>query len=136
MQAYPQRPGRNQIPLLPEVVRREYEPILHCHSPRLTQSSPLTLPPPTPLPVRASQCAECHAEVSDHELTKVVEMAFACKKCRRTFRKDMTTFDEADEYCKSRLPSHFSLRRVALAAICLADSLVPVQQAHTATTTL
>lgn len=49
-----------------------------------------------------SQCAECHAEVSDHNLAKATEMAFACKKCKRTFRKDMTLFDEADEYCKPR----------------------------------
>ena len=26
-------------------------------------------------------------------------MVFACKKCRKTFRKDMDAFEEADEYC-------------------------------------
>lgn len=26
-------------------------------------------------------------------------MAFICKKCRRAFRKDLGTFEEADEYC-------------------------------------
>lgn len=26
-------------------------------------------------------------------------MTFACKKCRKCFRKDATEFEEADEYC-------------------------------------
>jgi transposase-like protein len=26
-------------------------------------------------------------------------MTFACKKCRKTFRKDLLDYDEADEYC-------------------------------------
>lgn len=33
-------------------------------------------------------CAECHAEKTDHELMKVYEMVFACKKCKKVFRKD------------------------------------------------
>ncbi|KAG9295242.1 hypothetical protein G9A89_000065 [Geosiphon pyriformis] len=44
-------------------------------------------------------CAECHAEASDHELRKSSEMVFACKKCKKVFRKDMESFDETDEYC-------------------------------------
>lgn len=44
-------------------------------------------------------CAECHAESSDHPLAKTNEMVFACKKCRKVFRKDMTAYEEADEYC-------------------------------------
>ncbi|KAJ3316512.1 hypothetical protein HDU76_001743 [Blyttiomyces sp. JEL0837] len=28
-----------------------------------------------------------------------MEMVFACKKCKKVFRKDLGTFDEADEYC-------------------------------------
>lgn len=44
-------------------------------------------------------CAECHAEVSDHKLTKTMEMAFMCKKCKKAFRKDMTNYEESDEYC-------------------------------------
>lgn len=28
-----------------------------------------------------------------------MEMAFICKKCKKAFRKDMSTFEEADEYC-------------------------------------
>lgn len=27
------------------------------------------------------------------------EMVFACKKCKKTFRKDAETFEESDEYC-------------------------------------
>ncbi|CAG8656654.1 4609_t:CDS:10 [Funneliformis caledonium] len=44
-------------------------------------------------------CAECHAEASDHELAKSIEMVFACKKCKKCFRKDLENFDETDEYC-------------------------------------
>eukprot|EP01111_Echinosteliopsis_oligospora_P006354 TRINITY_DN2045_c0_g1_i1.p1 TRINITY_DN2045_c0_g1~~TRINITY_DN2045_c0_g1_i1.p1 ORF type:complete len:113 (+),score=19.74 TRINITY_DN2045_c0_g1_i1:101-439(+) len=44
-------------------------------------------------------CAECHKEKSDHDLTKTSEMVFACKKCKKVFRKDMSNFDESDEYC-------------------------------------
>ncbi|KAI9209774.1 uncharacterized protein BJ171DRAFT_484954 [Polychytrium aggregatum] len=44
-------------------------------------------------------CPECHAEKADHELRKAMEMVFACKKCRKVFRKDMADYDEADEYC-------------------------------------
>lgn len=44
-------------------------------------------------------CPECHAEVADHPLRKTTEMVFMCKKCRKAFRKDMTQFEESDEYC-------------------------------------
>ncbi|KAI9314504.1 hypothetical protein BX666DRAFT_1967406 [Dichotomocladium elegans] len=44
-------------------------------------------------------CSECHAEVSDHPLRKTNEMVFACKKCKKVFRKDMTDYEEEDEYC-------------------------------------
>jgi len=26
-------------------------------------------------------------------------MAFLCKKCKKAFRKDMTVYEESDEYC-------------------------------------
>ncbi|KAF8263538.1 hypothetical protein EI94DRAFT_1772901 [Lactarius quietus] len=26
-------------------------------------------------------------------------MTFMCKKCKKAFRKDMTTYEESDEYC-------------------------------------
>ncbi|KAI9228638.1 MAG: hypothetical protein DHS80DRAFT_27199 [Piptocephalis tieghemiana] len=44
-------------------------------------------------------CPECHEDVADHPLRKVTEMVFACKKCKKVFRKDMAEFDETDEYC-------------------------------------
>ena len=28
-----------------------------------------------------------------------MEMVFGCKKCKKVFRKDMTDYDETDEYC-------------------------------------
>jgi hypothetical protein len=28
-----------------------------------------------------------------------MEMTFLCKKCKKAFRKDMTTYEESDEYC-------------------------------------
>lgn len=44
-------------------------------------------------------CAECHAEQSDHRLAKTNEMTFLCKGCKKAFRKDMTAYEESDEYC-------------------------------------
>lgn len=44
-------------------------------------------------------CAGCHAETQDHQLKKTTEMAFVCKKCKKAFRKDMTNYEESDEYC-------------------------------------
>lgn len=56
-------------------------------------------------------CPECHAEVSDHPLRKTMEMVFACKKCRKVFRKDMDHYDEADEYCP-HCDNHYVLEAV------------------------
>jgi uncharacterized CHY-type Zn-finger protein len=36
------------------------------------------------------ECPECHAEASDHPLLKTTELVFACKKCKKVFRKDST----------------------------------------------
>ncbi|KAJ1984034.1 hypothetical protein H4R33_004529 [Dimargaris cristalligena] len=44
-------------------------------------------------------CAECHTDTTDHPLRKTDEMVFACKKCKKVFRKNMSDFDESDEYC-------------------------------------
>ncbi|KAN0062402.1 hypothetical protein ACQY0O_005285 [Thecaphora frezii] len=44
-------------------------------------------------------CPECHAESQDHPLRKTTELAFVCKKCRRAFRKDLSQYEESDEYC-------------------------------------
>jgi Zn finger protein HypA/HybF involved in hydrogenase expression len=42
---------------------------------------------------------QCHQEKSDHELMKLFEIVFACKKCKKVFRKDVRDFEESDEYC-------------------------------------
>ena len=44
-------------------------------------------------------CAECHKEASDHPLGKMTEMVFACKKCKKVFRKDIIDYEEQDEFC-------------------------------------
>ncbi|KAJ7286847.1 hypothetical protein C8J57DRAFT_1495339 [Mycena rebaudengoi] len=44
-------------------------------------------------------CPECHAEAQTHALARTTEMAFMCKKCKKAFRKDMTVYEESDEYC-------------------------------------
>ncbi|KAF9645935.1 hypothetical protein BDM02DRAFT_3189283 [Thelephora ganbajun] len=44
-------------------------------------------------------CVECHVETQSHRLAKSTEMTFACKKCKKAFRKDVADFDESDEYC-------------------------------------
>ncbi|WWD18853.1 hypothetical protein CI109_103308 [Kwoniella shandongensis] len=44
-------------------------------------------------------CPQCHAETQDHNLRKTLEMVFMCKKCKKAFRKDMSEYEEADEYC-------------------------------------
>eukprot|EP00128_Syssomonas_multiformis_P016215 Colp12_sorted_trinity150504_noHs@34000 len=44
-------------------------------------------------------CPECHAEAETHQLRKTTEMVFACKKCKKVFRKDMSNYEEADEFC-------------------------------------
>ena len=46
-------------------------------------------------------CPECHYEMfgEDHELMKAMEFVMVCKKCKKTFRKDVSEFEDADEYC-------------------------------------
>jgi len=56
-------------------------------------------------------CAECHAEAQSHPLAKTTEMTFICKKCKKAFRKDLTEFDESDEYCP-HCDNHFVLDAV------------------------
>ncbi|KAI1495675.1 hypothetical protein F5X99DRAFT_113941 [Biscogniauxia marginata] len=58
-------------------------------------------------------CAECHREQESHPLLQAFEMTFACKKCRKCFRKDAQEFEEADEYCP-HCDNHFVI-----------DALVP-----------
>jgi hypothetical protein len=44
-------------------------------------------------------CPECHSERETHPLLQSFDMTFACKKCKKCFRKDVSVFEEADEYC-------------------------------------
>ncbi|ROT40173.1 CHY zinc finger protein [Sodiomyces alkalinus F11] len=44
-------------------------------------------------------CAQCHHEQESHPLLQTLEMTFACKKCKKCFRKDANEFEDADEYC-------------------------------------
>ncbi|OKL63961.1 hypothetical protein UA08_00497 [Talaromyces atroroseus] len=44
-------------------------------------------------------CAECHREQEKHPLLQSFDMTFACKKCKKCFRKDTSEFEESDEYC-------------------------------------
>ena len=32
-------------------------------------------------------------------INRTTEMVFVCKKCKKVFRKDLSTFIEEDEYC-------------------------------------
>eukprot|EP00766_Chilomastix_caulleryi_P000513 gnl/Chilomastix_caulleri/1501.p1 GENE.gnl/Chilomastix_caulleri/1501~~gnl/Chilomastix_caulleri/1501.p1 ORF type:complete len:128 (+),score=17.05 gnl/Chilomastix_caulleri/1501:16-399(+) len=46
------------------------------------------------------ECAECHNETETHPILRRTEMVFACKKCKKTFRVDLTDFDpESDGFC-------------------------------------
>jgi hypothetical protein len=38
-------------------------------------------------------------------------MVFACKKCRKVFRKDAETFEDSDEYCP-HCDNHFVIEAV------------------------
>ncbi|KAI5813550.1 hypothetical protein BZA77DRAFT_117270 [Pyronema omphalodes] len=53
-------------------------------------------------------CAECHSESESHRLQQTLEMVFACKKCRKCFRKQVQDWDESDEYCP-HCDNHFLL---------------------------
>ncbi|KAF5365014.1 hypothetical protein D9757_011446 [Collybiopsis confluens] len=61
-------------------------------------------------------CAECHAEKETHKLAKTIEMAFLCKKCKKAFRKDMTTYEESDEFCP-HCDNHYVLEAKAPRAV-------------------
>ena len=45
-------------------------------------------------------CPECHAEQEpNHEWRLDTIVTFACKRCLKSFQKDMSAFEEADEFC-------------------------------------
>ncbi|KAL5340634.1 hypothetical protein BJX70DRAFT_396612 [Aspergillus crustosus] len=76
-------------------------------------------------------CAECHLESESHPLQKSNDMTFACKKCKKCFRKHAEEFEEryigdagpmfrglevlnkigSDEYCP-HCDNHFVLEAV------------------------
>ncbi|KAI4259338.1 MAG: hypothetical protein L6R42_004611 [Xanthoria sp. 1 TBL-2021] len=56
-------------------------------------------------------CAECHAEQEDHPLLQQLDMTFACKKCKKCFRKDVANFEDCDEYCP-HCDNHYILEAV------------------------
>ncbi|KAL9042683.1 MAG: hypothetical protein Q9180_000428 [Flavoplaca navasiana] len=56
-------------------------------------------------------CAECHAEQEDHSLLQQLDMTFACKKCKKCFRKDIENFEDCDEYCP-HCDNHYVLEAV------------------------
>jgi transposase len=64
-------------------------------------------------------CAECHAEVESHPLSKTTEMAFMCKKCKKAFRKDMTVYEESDEYCPHCDNHYVRIRLRLIPSFCL-----------------
>ncbi|KAJ2906867.1 Zinc finger protein [Zalerion maritima] len=65
-------------------------------------------------------CASCHAESQQHELLKTTEMAFACKKCKKCFRKNADEFEEADEYCP-HCDNHFVVEALEPKAALVAE---------------
>ncbi|OQO15274.1 hypothetical protein B0A48_00657 [Cryoendolithus antarcticus] len=57
-------------------------------------------------------CALCHAENQpSHPLQPTTEMVFACKKCKKCFRKQVAEMEDADEYCP-HCDNHFVVEAV------------------------
>ncbi|KAH0432417.1 zinc finger protein [Colletotrichum camelliae] len=56
-------------------------------------------------------CAECHQEQETHPLMQTFDMTFACKKCKKCFRKNAQEFEESDEYCP-HCDNHFVIDAV------------------------
>jgi Zn finger protein HypA/HybF involved in hydrogenase expression len=48
-------------------------------------------------------------------------MTFACKKCKKVFRKDATDFDESDEYCP-HCDNHFVIDAIVPQAALKVES--------------
>lgn len=86
-------------------------------------------------------CPQCHAEVSDHPLMKTAEIILACKKCKRTFRKDATYItskpqlytyrlfhregvEESDEYCP-HCDNHYVIEAVEPTPMVMFESEDP-----------
>ncbi|KAL4894850.1 hypothetical protein BDV59DRAFT_200646 [Aspergillus ambiguus] len=97
-QTHPQRPSRHSLSLLYDLLLPpSYTLIQHAHQPNPGR--------------KWFDCAECHHEQESHTLAKATEMVFACKKCKKCFRKDATEFEESDEYCP-HCDNHFVIDAV------------------------
>jgi len=66
-------------------------------------------------------CAECHHEQENHPLLQRNDMTFACKNCKKCFRKDAQDFDECDEYCP-HCDNHFIIEAVTPKPILKVES--------------
>ena len=117
-QTHPQRTSIDSGTLLSEVFRR-MSTRFNC-SPRHL-SSIETVGSDNHRYSLFTQCPECHAESQDHMLRKTIEMAFICKKCRKAFRKDLTQYEESDEFCP-HCDNHYVrlIQLVSLSWLCLA----------------
>ena len=57
-------------------------------------------------------CPLCHDEEEEHTWKLENEVIFACKTCKKAFRKDIQQFEESDEYCP-HCANHFGTYFVA-----------------------
>jgi hypothetical protein len=84
-------------------------------------------------------CPECHEENESHELAKGFEMVFACKKCKKVFRKD-TRYDRTGcvRLAWQRRAGHADVGHCwpGLGARRTANWRRPMSSARTATTTM
>ncbi|KAG5640489.1 hypothetical protein DXG03_008335 [Asterophora parasitica] len=61
-------------------------------------------------------CAECHAERQTHPLAKTTEIAFMYRKYKKAFRKDISTYEDSDEYCP-HCDNHYVIEAKTLQAV-------------------
>ena len=60
-----------------------------------------------------------------------MEMAFMCKKCKKAFRKDMSNYEESDEYCP-HCDNHYVSYLAGLVMIWLSTISDPTRDAGSA----
>ncbi|KAG8220513.1 hypothetical protein J3R82DRAFT_3215 [Butyriboletus roseoflavus] len=58
-------------------------------------------------------------------------MAFICKKCKKAFRKDMSNYEESDEYCPHCDNHYVSAMRSACVRACAEDVRWQIIEAKT-----
>ncbi len=78
------------------------ERVAHCYG---------SIPNKLPTGRKWFDCADCHRESEDHPLLQSDEMTFACKKCKKCFRKQAQEFEDPDEYCP-HCDNHYVLEAV------------------------